>query len=121
MLIGEHKEGRQAICRDLSVDLARMKSLGVRCIVCCLDDEELEFLGVPWHLYLQSAMALGLDVLRIPMPEGLGPLGAAYLDEQIGNVIRNYTLCGVNVLTHCRGGVGRVSLTSFPCSPFAIT
>lgn len=88
-----------------------MKSHGVRCIICCLDDEELEFLGVPWDLYLHSASSLGLDILRIPMPEGLCPLSAAYLDEQVEKVIRNYTLCGVNVLTHCRGGVGRVSTT----------
>ncbi|KAG1725182.1 hypothetical protein EDB19DRAFT_1756957 [Suillus lakei] len=38
--------GRSAVCRDLNSDLWRISQVGACCIVCCLDDEELEFLGI---------------------------------------------------------------------------
>lgn len=32
--------------------------------ISCLDDTELELLGVPWETYLDVAASTGLDVLR---------------------------------------------------------
>lgn len=74
-------KGRGAICRDLGVDLARIKSIGVDlviwyvflfsllfsinlCISSCLDDDEMEFLGAPWPEYEDTANVVGLDILR---------------------------------------------------------
>ncbi|KAF8557958.1 phosphatases II [Imleria badia] len=106
--------GRSAVCRDLDTDLRRMKLLGARCVVCCLDDEELEFLiGVTWIEYCQVAHREGLDVLRIPLPEGLTPLSPKSLDADLDRIIERYTLQGISVLVHCRGGVGRAGL--FAC------
>ncbi|KAG6378097.1 hypothetical protein JVT61DRAFT_13780 [Boletus reticuloceps] len=106
--------GRSAVCRDLDVDLRRMKLLGARCVVCCLDDEELEFLiGASWIEYCQVAHREGLDVLRIPLPEGLVPLSPKSLDADLDRIIERYTLQGISVLVHCRGGVGRAGL--FAC------
>ncbi|KAI9572082.1 protein-tyrosine phosphatase-like protein [Boletus coccyginus] len=105
--------GRSAVCRDLDVDLRRMKMLGARCIV-CLDDEELEFLvGISWIEYCQVAHREGLDVLRIPLPEGLAPLSPKSLDADLDRIIQRYSLQGISVLVHCRGGVGRAGL--FAC------
>jgi len=104
--------GRGAICRDLKQDLRRIKTLGVGCIVCCLDDEELELLGASWPDYSQSARALGLDILRIPIPEGLAPASLKLFDAHLTRLISDYTLAGVHVLAHCRGGVGRAGLVS---------
>jgi len=87
-----------------------MKDLGVGCIVCCLDDSELEFLGVPWPEYEECAGKNGLDVLRIPTPEGLAPLTPASLEGHLTDLINTYTLHGVPVLVHCRGGVGRAGV-----------
>ncbi|KIJ25488.1 hypothetical protein M422DRAFT_38650, partial [Sphaerobolus stellatus SS14] len=98
-------KGRGAICRDLGHDLRRIRSLGVGCIICCLDDEELELLGVSWSQYSEIAHAIGLDVLRIPIPEGLTPISPAFIDYHLTNIIHQYTLQGVPVLVHCRGGV----------------
>ncbi|THU80112.1 phosphatases II [Dendrothele bispora CBS 962.96] len=103
--------GRSGVCRDLDADLQRMKDLGVRCIVCCLDDTELEFLGVPWAEYERATNKLGMDVLRLPTPEGLSPsLTPADLDRELTSLIQNYTLRGIPVLVHCRGGVGRAGV-----------
>ncbi|KAJ2936565.1 hypothetical protein H1R20_g542, partial [Candolleomyces eurysporus] len=65
--------GRSAVCRDLDMDMTRIKSFGIGCIVCCLDDEELDLLGAPWASYEKSAQNLGIDILRLPIPEGLPP------------------------------------------------
>lgn len=104
--------GRGAVCRDLEQDLRRIKALGVGCIVCCLDDEELNFLGAPWPEYSQAARELGLDILRIPIPEGLAPASLEQFDTHLTRLISVYTLAGVPVLAHCRGGVGRAGLVA---------
>ncbi|TFK25482.1 phosphatases II [Coprinopsis marcescibilis] len=109
-LTGTTFNGRSAVCRDLDTDLLRMKELGVGCIVCCLDDAELDLLGAPWPLYRKSAQTVGLDVLRLPTPEGLGPLSPLYLDSHLTHLLRRYTLKGISVLVHCRGGVGRAGV-----------
>ncbi|KAF5373887.1 hypothetical protein D9758_000798 [Tetrapyrgos nigripes] len=104
-------KGRSGVCRDLDADLQRMKELGVGCIVCCLDDTELGFLGVPWAEYERATNRLGIDVLRLPTPEGLSPsLAPADLDRELTSLIQNYTLRGLPVLVHCRGGVGRAGV-----------
>lgn len=105
-------QGRSAICRDLKTDLARIKEMGVGCIICCLDDDELRYLGAPWEKYKASAAALGLLIVRIPMPEGLTPASLVDFDEHVDKVIRNFTLKGIDVLAHCRAGVGRAGLTA---------
>ncbi|KAI0000561.1 protein-tyrosine phosphatase-like protein [Russula vinacea] len=104
--------GRGAICRDLKQDLRRIKALGVGCIVCCLDDEELEILGASWPDYSQAAQELGLDILRVPIPEGLAPASLSLFDAHLTRLISVYTLAGIHVLAHCRGGVGRAGLVA---------
>ncbi|KAJ7668402.1 protein-tyrosine phosphatase-like protein [Mycena polygramma] len=105
-------KGRSGVCRDLHVDMRRMKDLGVGCIICCLDDAELEFLGAPWHLYERASKAVGISVLRIPTPEGLAPPSPASLDAHLSRIIDAYTLRGVPILVHCRGGVGRAGVVA---------
>ncbi|KAI0812448.1 hypothetical protein BC629DRAFT_1473021 [Irpex lacteus] len=104
--------GRGGVCRDLRQDMQRFRDVGVDCVVCCLDDEELAFLGAPWDEYVKTAGEVGLDVLRIPIPEGLAPLSVNVLDEHLNKLIRTYTLNGVPILVHCRGGVGRAGLVA---------
>ncbi|KAJ1304708.1 hypothetical protein OPQ81_005847 [Rhizoctonia solani] len=87
-----HVKGRGAICRDLKADLERVKQAGVFLVICCLDDDELEFLGAPWNEYQKYAREVGLDVLRLPMPEGLCPLSVQAMSEYMDQIIRNYTL-----------------------------
>ncbi|KAJ7497135.1 protein-tyrosine phosphatase-like protein [Mycena latifolia] len=105
-------KGRSGVCRDLHADFRRMKDLDVGCVVCCLDDAELEFLGAPWRLYEPAAKAVGISVLRIPTPEGLAPPSPASLDAHLTHVINAYTLRGVPILVHCRGGVGRAGVVA---------
>lgn len=89
-----------------------MKDLGVRCVVCCLDDDELDFLGASWSEYSRAAEEIGLDVLRMPIPEGFVPLSPSILDTHLSKLIKTFTLRGVPILVHCRGGVGRAGLVA---------
>ncbi|KAG8781936.1 hypothetical protein FRC15_007838 [Serendipita sp. 397] len=102
--------GRGTICRDLGRDLKRIRDTGVGCIVCCLDDGELHFLGAPWEEYASEAHQLGMDILRIPTPEGFAPLDPIVINAHLDTLITRYTLRGVSILVHCRGGVGRAGL-----------
>ncbi|PWN22251.1 phosphatases II, partial [Microstroma glucosiphilum] len=99
--------GRGAVCRDLAIDLQRFKSLGVGALVCCLSDAELGVIGVQWEEYMKEAAKLGLDLVRVPMVEGNCPTSQEYLDAWLEEIVYHCTLKGVNVLVHCRGGVGR--------------
>ncbi|THH17880.1 hypothetical protein EW146_g3035 [Bondarzewia mesenterica] len=76
------------------------------------DDDELAFLGSPWPDYSHAAHELGIDILRIPIPEGLPPLSSSALDNHLTRLISTYTLNGTHVLVHCRGGVGRAGLVA---------
>ncbi|OCH91809.1 phosphatases II [Obba rivulosa] len=105
-------KGRAAICRDLRQDLERIRDFGVQCIVCCLDDPELEFLGVSWVEYSSIADSLGMDILRLPIPEFLAPTCVRTFDAQLARLIQSYTLRGAPVLVHCRGGIGRAGLVA---------
>ncbi|PWY99275.1 hypothetical protein BCV70DRAFT_140106, partial [Testicularia cyperi] len=102
--------GRGAICRDLGLDLKRIHGIGVRAVICCLDDDELSYLGAPWAEYEREADMLGLEVIRLPMAEGFAPTDVREMDTAITSVVTDYTLRGTNVLVHCRGGVGRAGL-----------
>lgn len=92
----------------------------------CLDDEELDLLGASWPQYHAIAQVVGLDVLRyaiplhqrsyhisiviapsIPIPEGLTPITPTLFDQHLSYIINAYTLQGIPVLVHCRGGVGQ--------------
>jgi len=92
--------------------MARVKDLGVGCVICCLDDDELEFLGASWTEYSRVANETGLDVLRLPTPEGLSPLTPKELNMHLTKIIKQYTLRGHPILVHCRGGVGRAGLVA---------
>ncbi|WVR00311.1 hypothetical protein IAU59_007454 [Kwoniella sp. CBS 9459] len=104
--------GRGPVCRDIATDLRRIKSEGVGCLVCCLDDTELALLGVPWETYREVAADTGLDVIRLPMPDGFTPVSLGLFDSQVTLIATKYSLQGTNVLVHCRGGVGRAGLTA---------
>ena len=49
---------------------------------------------------------------RLPMPDGFTPVSISLFDAQVSLIATRYTLRGINVLVHCRGGVGRAGLTA---------
>ncbi|KAM0790596.1 hypothetical protein ACM66B_004461 [Microbotryomycetes sp. NB124-2] len=103
---------RNAICRDLRTDLCRAREQGVRLVICCLDDQELAFLGSPIDEYVSVVDELEMQLVRIPMVEGFAPTSPQSLDQELEKVIETCTLRGFDVLAHCRGGIGRAGLVA---------
>jgi len=57
---------RSPICRDIELDFRRAMELSdIRVVVCCLDNEEMNFLGAPWPEYQRVAKDLGIEVIRL--------------------------------------------------------
>ncbi|KAL7753036.1 hypothetical protein RI367_001487 [Sorochytrium milnesiophthora] len=110
-LTGPSASGRPGIRRELSLDLSRLASLGVSSIVCCLDDRELGGLGAPWDEYLREATRLNIEILRIPIVEGYAPASMPELHQMVLN-IEDRVSRGINMLIHCRGGIGRAALVA---------
>ncbi|KAJ3323087.1 hypothetical protein HDU93_003036 [Gonapodya sp. JEL0774] len=78
-------------------------------LISLLDDAELARLGAPWHKYLAAAHKAGVSVARLPIPEGHPPSTYHPLDSLLSLLLSHLSL-GYNVLTHCRGGVGRAAV-----------
>ncbi|KAI8622118.1 protein-tyrosine phosphatase-like protein [Chytriomyces sp. MP71] len=101
--------GRASINRDLDSDFARLASLNIKCVVCCLNDAELSYLGAPISKYLATAAKYDMQVIRIPIIEGSCPESISEVEGVI-RLMDARLRTGVNVLVHCRGGVGRAGL-----------
>jgi protein-tyrosine phosphatase len=103
---------RPGVLRSLRADLSRIASLGIRLVILCLDDTELALLGAPWAEYQFEASQLGLDVLRLPMPEGFAGPDVESVRVDMRRVVEEYTMQGRDVLVHCRGGLGRAGVVA---------
>ncbi|CAG8539165.1 4340_t:CDS:2 [Paraglomus brasilianum] len=103
--------GRSAIDRDIDLDFQRLRSCGISLVVCCLNDEELAFLGAPWSIYADAARRYDLDIIRRPMIEGGCPDTVEQMDEVIKKM-DTHIQQNERVLAHCRGGVGRAGLVA---------
>ncbi len=91
--------------RDLDKDLARLvdeERVGV--LVCLLEDHELGRLGVPD--LIPRAEARGLEVWRLPIPDGGVPPEPAPARALVERIDRA-AAAGRRVAVHCAGGLGR--------------
>jgi ADP-ribosyl-[dinitrogen reductase] hydrolase len=90
--------------RDLTLDLDRLvETYEAGLLVCLLQDHELEMLNIPTLIADASAR---MQVLRLPIPDG-GVLPDVAPVREIVAAIDRATLDGINVVIHCRGGLGR--------------
>ena len=71
--------------------------------------QALMFFGTCYFTLWQSILCLFI-LHSLPIPEGLAPLAPAHIDSHLVSLINRYTLRGVPILVHCRGGVGRAGV-----------
>lgn len=128
---------KAATNRDIFEDFARLASLGVKCVVNCLNDADLRYLGAPWKEYQSAASRFGISILRcvpssaiiffarfdsrvtfprLPIIEGAAPDS---LPETHALILKMDLILdqpssnngtSPNILIHCRGGIGRAGL-----------
>lgn len=99
--------------RDLQADLDRLrKDYAVNRLVCLLEGEELEHLGIPE--LLAEARARGIATEHLPiLDEGL-PDSMEAFSALVDRVI-NAIAAGETVLIHCKGGCGRTGMLAAAC------
>lgn len=89
--------------RDLDDDIASLRAAGVRRLVLLVDDGELQRWSDPG--IVARAAALGVEVVRHPIPDGYPPESPDQL-RAILRAVRDGRANG-NVAVACMGGVGR--------------
>jgi protein-tyrosine phosphatase len=91
--------------RDLDADLDRLiHTYGMRVQVCLLEDHELAALRIPTLVH--AASAHGIEVLRLPIPDGSVPPQLALVTGLLDDILAA-ARAGKNVVIHCQGGLGR--------------
>ena len=90
--------------RDLATELDHLvNEYSAGLLVCLLQNHELQLLQIPG---LIEAAITRMQVIRLPIPDG-GVLPDAGPVRDVVAAIDSATRAGVNVVIHCRGGLGR--------------
>jgi len=110
-----HEEAGRTMMRDLPSDLQRLREhFGCRMLVCLLNEAELRTLGVRCD-YQETVVRAGLQFVHYPVIEGAGAADRGEPREMeaahaiIETIVRGI-MANVNVVMHCRGGVGRAGM-----------
>lgn len=111
---GRQDEDSQIIWhRDLQADLARLKAhYGVDRLVCLLDADELECLGIA--TLLTEANALGIATENLPIVDDELPTSLEAFTALVDRILVA-TAAGEIVAVHCRGGTGRTGTVVAAC------
>lgn len=95
--------------RWLEMDLRRMKQEGIGTLVSLLEEDEAAYLG----LAEEGALAErnGMQFLSHPIPDANTPQGAASF-QTFAVELANRLRAGEQIGVHCRGSIGRSSVTA---------
>lgn len=93
----------------LEDELRRMKQAGIQTIVSLLQEEEAELLGLVEEGPL--AEKLGMQFVSYPIPDVNVPQDRASF-ERFAAELASRLRSGVCIGVHCRGSIGRASLTT---------
>jgi protein-tyrosine phosphatase len=97
--------------QKLESDLKRIKDeYGAEVLICLMEPTECERLGIA-DLF-QRAKDVGLEVLRLPIPDGGTPAhaGLERAHRELVERVVTELKAGKSVVVHCQGGYGRSGL-----------
>jgi protein-tyrosine phosphatase len=89
--------------RDARVDVEDLAAMGIGLLVLLVEDRELERWGDP--ALVEHARAAGVEVLRLPIPDGDPPPSVEAVDDLLAVV--DDRRARTDVVVACMGGVGR--------------
>lgn len=99
--------------RDLVSDLNRLRQVyGINQLVCLLEPEELDSLGIS-HL-LAETEATGMTTEWLPISDEGVPDSMPEFAELVERVVQTVS-SGSSVVIHCRGGRGRTGMLAACC------
>jgi protein-tyrosine phosphatase len=91
--------------RDLSTDLKQLREkFGVDLVCPLLEEAEFTALGIP--TLREEAIALGMQVHHLPIPDTRAPDDQVAFDTCVSAAIEALK-AGQTVVFHCKGGLGR--------------
>lgn len=94
---------------DLMEEIEHWKKLGVSTIVSFLTDEENEELGLEYER--MDCRREGFDFIKFPIEDRQVPDSYLKMKELVG-ILSDKIKNQQKILMHCRGGIGRVSITT---------
>lgn len=89
--------------RELPRDLEALRAAGVRHLLLLVEDHELKRWGDPE--IVERGLEAGIEVDRLPMPDGSPPGSAAEMDALLARL--NDARARADAAVACMGGVGR--------------
>ena len=96
--------------RDVARDLDRLRNeLSIDVLVCLLREHEFARLGIP--TLASEARARGIEFWTLPIEDGGVPRASE--SREVGALVEQIAAAakrGMNVVIHCRGGLGRSGL-----------
>lgn len=94
---------------DLEDELNYLKQGGIQTLVSLLEEEEASWLGLADEPAI--AARLGLEFLSFPIPDTHVPSNRAAFREFIAGIV-NRLRHGESIGVHCRGSIGRATVTA---------
>ena len=94
--------------RDLGADIGELLEQGVRRLILLIEDAELHRWGETD--LVERAAALGIEVLRHPIPDGGTPTSLGEMDRILEEI--DGGRASGNVAVACMGGIGRSGLVA---------
>jgi ADP-ribosyl-[dinitrogen reductase] hydrolase len=92
--------------RDLEMDMATLKTRW-KCdvLVSLMEEHEYKELGI---MNLQdSAMRVGIELIKYPIPDGGVPASLSSCNALVDQIVSQHLVKGHCVVIHCKGGLGR--------------
>ena len=101
----------KAYSRDVAVDVMNYSQVSnVKLIVCLLNDYEIRSIGCNVKQYEQACANHDIELFKYPIIEMAPPEDIEKFHCEVIVKVLETMKKGHNVLTHCRGGIGRAGL-----------
>ena len=78
--------------------------------MCLLNDYEIRSIGCDVKKYEKACVASGIELFKYPIIEMAPPEDVALFHTDVVTKVLATMANGHNVLSHCRGGIGRAGL-----------
>ena len=105
-----HGRDGKTYARDIAIDVANYAKQGIKLIVCLLNDYEIRSIGCDVKKYEAACVANGIELFKYPIIEMAPPEDVAQFHADVVEKVLATMANGHNVLSHCRGGIGRAGL-----------
>jgi len=110
----------KAYARNIATDVGTFASKGIRMILCLLNDYEIRSIGCDVKKYEAACAKNGIKLFKYPIIEMAPPEDVNQFHNDVIEKVLQTMQQGVDVLVHCRGGIGRAGLVACCVSAYKL-